>query len=38
MDYKIRSATSDDHDLIYNLKAQSVRLYIEKIWGWDKRY
>lgn len=36
MDYKIRFATPDDHDLIYMLKAESVRPYVEKIWGWDE--
>ena len=34
MDYKIRFATPDDHDLVYGLKAESVRPYVEKIWGW----
>lgn len=38
MDYKIRIATPDDHDLIYGLKAESVRPYVEKIWGWDEDY
>ena len=38
MDYKIRFATHDDHDLIYGLKAESVRPYVEKIWGWDENY
>ena len=38
MDYKIRIATPDDHDLIYALKAESVRPYVEKIWGWDEDY
>ena len=38
MDYKIRFATPDDHDLIYTLKAESVRPYVEKIWGWDEDY
>lgn len=38
MDYKIRSATPDDHDLIYTLKSQSVRPYVEKVWGWDESY
>ena len=38
MDYKIRFATPDDHDLIYALKAESVRPYAEKIWGWDEDY
>lgn len=38
MDYIIRSATPDDHDLIYLLKSQSVRPYVEKIWGWDESY
>ena len=38
MDYKIRFATPDDHDLIYELKAESVRPYVEKNWGWDEDY
>ncbi len=38
MDYKIRFATPDDHDLIYAFKAESVRPYVEKIWGWDENY
>lgn len=38
MDYKIRIATPNDHDLIYTLKAESVRPYVEKIWGWDENY
>lgn len=38
MDYKIRFATPDDHDLIYALKTASVRPYVEKIWGWDEDY
>ncbi len=38
MDYKIRFATPDDHDLIYALKAESVRPYVEKIWGWAEDY
>ena len=38
MDYNIRFATPDDHDLVYGLKAESVRPYVEKIWGWDEDY
>ena len=38
MDYKIRFATPDDHDLMYALKAESVRPYVERIWGWDEDY
>ena len=38
MDYRIRFATPDDHDLIYALKTESVRPYVEKIWGWDEDY
>lgn len=36
--YIIRSATPDDHDIIYTLKATSVRPYVEKIWGWDENF
>ena len=38
MDYKIRFATPNDHDLVYSLKAESVRPYVEKIWGWDEDF
>lgn len=38
MDYKTRPATPGDHDLIYGLKAASIRPYVEKIWGWDEEY
>lgn len=38
MDYRIRFATPDDHDLIYALKTASVRPYVENIWGWDEDY
>ena len=38
MDYKIRFATPDDNDLIYALKSESIRPYVEKIWGWDEDY
>ena len=38
MDYKIRFANPDDHDAIYALKAESVRPYVEKIWGWDEDF
>ena len=36
--YRIRPATPEDHDFIYGLKAESVRPYVEKIWGWDETY
>lgn len=38
MDYNIRSATPEDRNLIYALHSQSVRPYVEKIWGWDEGY
>ena len=38
MNYQIRSATPDDHDFIYALKTESVRPYVEKIWGWDEAF
>lgn len=38
MDYKIRFATADDYDVIYALKAEPVRLYVERIWDWDEEY
>lgn len=36
VDYKIRQANPADHDLVYALKAESVRPYVEKIWGWNE--
>lgn len=38
MDYKIRFATPNDRDLIFALKAEAVRPYVERIWGWDEDY
>lgn len=38
MDYEIRLARPNDHDLIYALKSASVRPYVERIWGWDEHY
>ena len=38
MEYKIRFATPDDYDLIYALKTESIRPYVEKIWGLDEDY
>ena len=37
-DYLLRDARPDDQAQIYHLKAQSVRPYVEKIWGWDEEY
>ena len=37
-DYLLRDARPDDQAQIYHLKAQSVRPYVEKIWGWDEVY
>ena len=37
-DYLLRAASPDDQAQIYHLKAQSVRPYVEKIWGWDEVY
>ena len=38
MNYKIRFATSDDHDFIYALKKINLYLYVDKIWGWNEDY
>lgn len=38
MDYTLRAARPDDRALIFNLKAESVRPYVEEIWGWDEDY
>ena len=36
--YSVRPSTPGDRDLIYTLKAESVRPYVEKIWGWDEEF
>ena len=36
--YIVRPSTPGDRDLIYTLKAESVRPYVEKIWGWDEKF
>ncbi len=36
--YRIRFAEEADKESIYALKCQSVRPYVEKIWGWDETY
>ncbi len=38
MNYKLRAAKMTDHDLIYALKSESVRPYVEEIWGWDEEF
>ena len=38
MDYTIRFARIDDRDWIFALKSESIRPYVEKIWGWDENY
>lgn len=37
-DYLLRAASPNDQAQIYHLKAQSVRPYVEKIWGWHEVY
>lgn len=36
MDYRIRFAVPEDRARIFELKTESVRPYVEKIWGWDE--
>ena len=36
--YIVRPSTPGERDLIYTLKAESVRPYVEKIWGWDEEF
>ncbi len=38
MNYKLRAAKMADHDLIYALKSESIRPYVEEIWGWDEEF
>lgn len=38
MDYTLRAARPDDRALIFHLKEESVRPYVEEIWGWDEDY
>lgn len=35
MNYSFRPVTFDDFDFIFELKKQSFKCYVEKIWGWE---
>ena len=34
MDYKFRDCTLKDFEFLFELKKQSFKLYVDKIWGW----
>ena len=33
----LRPATPEDSEFLYNLKKQTLKQYITKIWGWDEK-
>lgn len=37
MNYSFRQATTDDFDLLYKIKTDSIKPYVEQIWGWDEQ-
>jgi|GEM_PF-124845 len=37
MEFELRQATDDDFDLLYQIKNDSIRPYVEQIWGWDEQ-
>lgn len=34
--YSLRPATAADFDLLYRIKLDSIKPYVERIWGWDE--
>ena len=38
MNYRVRKARIEDGEMIYLLKSQNLRPYVEKIWGWDEDF
>lgn len=38
MKYEIRNIDNGDKQAIYLIKKESIKPYVEKIWGWDEEY
>lgn len=37
MNYLLKQATEADFDLLYEIKTDSIKPYVEQIWGWDEQ-
>lgn len=37
MDIDLKKATADDFELLYQIKNDSIRPYVEQIWGWNEQ-
>ena len=35
MEYTFRDCLFDDYDLLFRLKEENFKKYIEECWGWD---
>lgn len=38
MMYTLKQATELDYDLLYNIKVESIKPYVEQIWGWEEGF
>lgn len=38
MQYKLKQATSDDYEFIYNLNKLTMKKFVEELWGWDEEF
>ncbi|PZP47395.1 MAG: hypothetical protein DI598_10960, partial [Pseudopedobacter saltans] len=36
MVYRLQQATEHDFETLYEIKTDSIKPYVEKIWGWDE--
>ncbi|ANI88180.1 hypothetical protein A9P82_01945 [Arachidicoccus ginsenosidimutans] len=34
----LRNATEDDYDLMYQIKENSIKPYVELVWGWEENF
>ena len=34
--FEVRQATPGDRDTIYRIKRETIRPYVEQVWGWDE--
>jgi ribosomal protein S18 acetylase RimI-like enzyme len=37
-DYRLRPCTEADHDFCWELRIDSYRAYVERLWGWDEAW
>ncbi len=38
MEYRLIQATDDDFELLYQIKAHSIKPYVEQVWGWEEAF